>query len=161
MFKLQNVFNFNPCFWFITFYDLTYFIINSGQIFMELLKTKCFSSMFFSFRNILTLFFKPIRLSKVVRYKSAAGTRRAKTSLVGPLKVLTSGTYRGHSGESQGTNTKMKKKKKRKNCFSEAIVLALRIYSSFLQEEQIFKCSQRGRPRDVYGNKLQDVMGTK
>ena len=68
--------------------------------------------MFFSFRNILTLFFKPIRLSKVVRYKSAAGTRRAKTSLVGPLKVLTSGTYRGPSGESQGTNTKMKKKKK-------------------------------------------------
>ena len=75
--------------------------------------------MFFSFRNILTLFFKPIRLSKVVRYKSAAGTRRAKTSLVGPLKVLTSGTYRGPSGESQGTNTKMKKKKNEKIVFQK------------------------------------------
>ena len=117
---------------------------------MELLKTKCFSSMIFSFKNILTLFFKPIRLSKVVRYKSAAGTRRPEDvpcrSRKGPNVRYLQGTFRSVSGD-QYKNEKKKKK--------------LRIYSSFLQEEQIFKCSQRGRPRDVYGNKLQYVPGTK
>ena len=78
---------------------------------MELLKTKCFSSMFFPFRNMLTLFFKPIRLSKVVRYKSAAGTRRPedvpcrspKGSNVRYLQV----TFRGVSGD-QYKNEKKK-----------------------------------------------------
>ena len=35
-----------------------------------------------------------------------AGTQRLGDVLEGPLKVPTSGTYRGPSGDSQGTNTK-------------------------------------------------------
>ena len=31
--------------------------------------------------------------------------------------------------------------------------LVLHIYSCFLQEEQIFKSSKRGRPRDIPGTK--------
>ena len=79
---------------------------------MELLKTKCFSSMFFSFRNILTLFFKPIRLSKVMRCKSAAGTRRPEDvpcrSPKGPNVRYLQGTFRGVSGD-QYKNEKKKK----------------------------------------------------
>ena len=48
-----------------------------------------------------------------------------------------------------------------KNCFSEVIVLVLHICFCLLQEEQIFKSSERGRPRDVYGTQLLDVHGTK
>ena len=47
-----------------------------------------------------------------------------------------------------------------KNWFLEAIVLVLHIYSCFLQEEQIFKSSKQGRPRDLYGALLRDVLGT-
>ena len=39
------------------------------------------------------------------------------------------------------------------------MVLVLRIYSCYLQEEQIFKSSKRGRPWDVYGTQLRDVPG--
>ena len=80
---------------------------------MELLKTKCFSSMFFSFRNILTLFFKPIRLSKVVRYKSAAGTRRPEDvpsrSPKGPNVRYLQGTFRRVSGDQYKNEKKNKK----------------------------------------------------
>ena len=43
------------------------------------------------------------------------------------------------------------------NCFSEVLVLALHVCFSFLQEEQIIKCSTRGLPRDVYRTQLWDV----
>ena len=68
------------------------------------------------------------------------------TSLDGPLKVLTSRTYEGPSGDSQETNTKIEKNKK----------LFL-----FLQEKQIFTSSRRECPRDVYGTQLRDVYRTK
>ena len=48
-----------------------------------------------------------------------------------------------------------------KNCFSEVIVLVLHTCFCFLQEEQIFKSSERGRPRDIYGTQLLDFHGTK
>ena len=48
-----------------------------------------------------------------------------------------------------------------KNCFSEVIVLVLHICFCFLQEEQLFKSSERGRPRDVYRTQLLDAHGTK
>ena len=48
-----------------------------------------------------------------------------------------------------------------KNCFLEAIVFAFQIYSCFfLQEEQIFKSSIRGRPRDQMMGRSRDVRGT-
>ena len=69
----------------------------------------------------------------------------------GPLKVLTSGIYRGPSGESQGTNTKiddfMKKLFFRSNSNNRN-----NKYSKVLKKD--------GRPRDVYGTQLQDVLGT-
>ena len=90
------------------------------------------------------------------------------TSPEGYLNVLTSGTYRGPSGDSQGTNTKiddfMKKLFFRSN--SPCITYLQRYYIfdicfCFLQEEQIFKSSKRVRPRDVYETQLRDVPGTK
>ena len=47
------------------------------------------------------------------------------------------------------------------NCFSEVIVPVLHICFCFLQEEQIFKSFEWGRPRDVYGTQLMDVHWTK
>ena len=55
----------------------------------------------------------------------------------GPLKVLTSGTYRGSSGDSQRTNTKIDNLTKK--CFLEVIALILHIYSCLLQEKNIQK----------------------
>ena len=81
------------------------------------------------------------------------------TSTKCPLKVLTSGTTRGPSGNSQGTNTKIDDLMKK--LFLVAIVFGFHIYSCFLLEKQIFKCSKCGRPRDIYGVQLQDVPGTK
>ena len=48
-----------------------------------------------------------------------------------------------------------------KNCFSEKIVLVLHICFCFLEEEQIFKSSKRGRPRNAYGTQFQEVHRTK
>ena len=51
-----------------------------------------------------------------------------------------------------------------KQWFLKTIVLALHIYPCFLKEEQIFKSSKRGHPRDVSGHpgdKLWDIPGTK
>ena len=45
------------------------------------------------------------------------------TYVEGPLKVLTSGTYRGPSGDSRGTNTKINDLTKK--LFLEAIALVL------------------------------------
>ena len=82
------------------------------------------------------------------------------TSPEGPLKVLMSGTYKGPSGDSQRTNTKiddfMKKLFSRSN--SPCITY---LFLFFLQEEPLFKSSKQGRPRDVYGTQLWDVRGTK
>ena len=81
------------------------------------------------------------------------------TSSEDPLKDFTSGTYRGPSGGSQGTNTKIDDFMKKKN--SEIIVLVLHICFYFLQEEQIFKSSKWERPQNVYGTQLWNVHGTK
>ena len=81
------------------------------------------------------------------------------TSPEGPLKILTSGTSRGPSGDSQGTNTKiddlMKKLFFRCNspCFTHLFLL-------FTGKANIQR-SKRGRPRDVYRTQLRDVQGTK
>ena len=48
-----------------------------------------------------------------------------------------------------------------KSCFSDVIVLVLHTCFCFLEEEQIFKSSKRGRPRDVYGTQFLDVHRTK
>ena len=75
------------------------------------------------------------------------------------LKVLTSGTYRGPSGDSQGTNTKIDDFMK-KLFFRSIRVLVLHICFCFLQEEQIFKSSKRGRLRDsVAGRPWNQMMG--
>ena len=73
--------------------------------------------------------------------------------------VLTFRTYGRPSGNPQGPTQKLTFLWK--NCFSEVIVLVLHICLCFLPEEQIFKSSERGRPRDVYGTQLLDVHGTK
>ena len=82
-----------------------------------------------------------------------------ETSPESPLKVLTSGTYRGPSRDPQGTNTKTDDLIK--IFFSEVKVLALYMYFCFLQEEQIFKSSKWGRPRDVYRTQFLDGLGIK
>ena len=64
----------------------------------------------------------------------------------GPLKVLTSGTYKGPSGGSLETNTKI-------HDFMKKLF--------FRSNSQIFKSSKQGRPWDVYGTHLRDVHGTK
>ena len=70
------------------------------------------------------------------------------TSPEGPLKVLTSRTSRGPSGDSYGTNTKiddlMKKVFFRSNspCFTHLLL--------FLLEKQIFRSSRWRRLLDVY-----------
>ena len=68
-----------------------------------------------------------------------------------PLNVLTSRNYRGLSGDSQGANTKtddlMEKLLFRSN---SSCIAYLFLCFTFLQEEQIFKSSKQGRPRDVY-----------
>ena len=61
-----------------------------------------------------------------------------------PLKVLTSGTYKGPWGDSQGTNTKI-------HDFMKKLF--------FRSNSQIFKSSKRGRPRDLYGTQLRNVHG--
>ena len=92
--------------------------------------------------------------------KHPIGTRRPRDAPEGPLKVLMSGTYKGPSGDSQRTNTKiddfMKKLFSRSN--SPCITY---LFLFFLQEEPLFKSSKQGRPRDVYGTQLWDVRGTK
>ena len=60
----------------------------------------------------------------------------------GPLKILTSGTYNGPSGDSQGTN-------KKHDDFIEKLFFrsnspCIHICFCFLQEEQIFKSYERG-----------------
>ena len=57
------------------------------------------------------------------------------TSPEGYLKILTSGAYRGHLGDSQETNTKTYDVLIKK-LFSEAVVIVLHIYSCFLQKQR-------------------------
>ena len=61
------------------------------------------------------------------------------TSSEGPLKVLMSVTYRGPSGDSQGTNTK----------------------TDDLMKNLFFRSNSTCIPRDVYGTQLRDVPVTK
>ena len=77
----------------------------------------------------------------------------------GLLKVLTSGTYKGPSGNSQGTYTKIDSFMKK--LFFRSNSPGITHLFLFLQEEQIFKSSKRGHPRDVYGTQLRDVHATK
>ena len=69
------------------------------------------------------------------------------TSPEGPLKILTSGTDRKSSGDSQEPIQKL--------------IIYEKIVFQSLQEEQLFKSSKRGRPRDVWGTHLRDDPGTK
>ena len=81
------------------------------------------------------------------------------TSPEGPLKFLTSRTSRGPSGDSQGTNKKINNLMKKmffrcnSSCFTHLLL--------FLLEKQIRKSSKWGRPRDVYGTHLRDVLWTR
>ena len=84
------------------------------------------------------------------------------------LEVLKSESYKGLSGDSQGTNAKIDNfmKKLFFGSNSPCITYLKRYYIfdirfCFLQEEQIFKSSKRVRPQDVYGTQLRDVPGTK
>ena len=98
-----------------------------------------------------------------IDYKSNEGTPLAYdvpgTSPEGPLKVVTSRTYRGLSGGPQGTNTKTDNLMKK--LFFRSNTSSITYVSCFLQKEQIFKSSKRGHPQDVNGTKLWDVPGTK
>ena len=79
------------------------------------------------------------------------------TSPEGHLKVLTSRTCTGPSGDQYKKLLEAIIKK-----LLEAIVLLLYIYFCFLQEEQLFKSSERGRPRDwdpVMGRHEEQMMG--
>ena len=67
--------------------------------------------------------------------------------------------YRGPSGDSWETNTKLDDLIKK--VFLDAIILVLHIYYHFLLEKQIFKSSKWERPRNIYGTHLWDVPGTK
>ena len=81
------------------------------------------------------------------------------TSPGGPLKVLTSGTYREPfrrlSEDLSKFNDFIEKLFFRSN--SPCITYLL----LFFTEEKMFKRSKRGRPWDVYGTQLRDVPGTK
>ena len=101
---------------------------------------------------------KYFRIGKIIIGNTQPAQDVPGTSPESLLKVLTSGTYRGPSGDSQGTNTKiddfMKKLFFRSN--SPCITYLQRYYIfdicfCFLQEEQIFKSSKRVHPRDAYG----------
>ena len=87
-----------------------------------------------------------ITIEKIIIINTQAVHEVPGTSSDGLLKVLTFRTYKGPSGDSQGTNTKIEKNKK----------LFL-----FLQEKQIFTSSRRECPRGVYGTQLRDVCRTK
>ena len=79
------------------------------------------------------------------------------TSPEGPLKVLTSETYKEPSGNSQGTNTKTDDFMK-KMFFRCNYILVLHICFCFLQEEKIFKISKRGCLRDQVAGRPWDQM---
>ena len=100
-----------------------------------------------------------ITIEKIIIGNTQPAQFVPRTSPEGPLKVLTPGTYRGPSETLWGPIQTLMILWK--NCFSEVIVLVIHICICFLQEEQIFKSSKRGRSRDVYGTELQDVHGTK
>ena len=79
--------------------------------------------------------------------------RRDTTSRGRPLKVPYRSYCLGPTGDFQGTlrGPSQKLMILWKNCFLDAKVLVLHIYSCFLKEEEIFKSSKQERPRDVYG----------
>ena len=90
----------------------------------------------------------------------SAGSDVPGTFPEGTLKVLTSWIYRGPSGDSWETNTKLDDLIKKK-VFLDKIILVLHIYYHFLLEKQIFKSSKWECPRNIYGTHLWDVPGTK
>ena len=90
---------------------------------------------------------KYFRIGKIIIGNTQPAQDVPGTSPESLLKVLTSGTYRGPSGDSQGTNAKIDDFMK-KLFFRSIRVLLLHIWFCFLQEEQIFKSSKRGRLRD-------------
>ena len=99
------------------------------------------------------------RIEKIIIGNTQPAHDVQGTSPESLLKVLTSGTYRGPSGDSQGTNTKTDDFMK-KLFFRKIRVLVLHIYFCFLKEEQIFKSSKRGRLRDpVAGCPWDQMMG--
>ena len=90
-------------------------------------------------------------LTQLVRY--VPGTSRE-----GIRKVITSGTFKGLSEDTYGTNKKLMIWWKK--CLLNAIVFVLHIYYCFWLEKQISKSSKWGRPRDIYRAQLREVLGT-
>ena len=70
-------------------------------------------------------------------------TQQARTIRERPLKVLTSRTYRNLQ------------------ILNLWLPLVFHIYSCLLQEKQTFRCSKWGRPQDVYGLQMGNVLETK
>ena len=100
---------------------------------------------------------KYFRIGKIIIGNTQPAQDVPGTSPESLLKVLTSGTYRGLSGDSQGTNAKIDDFMK-KLFFRSIRVLLLHIWFCFLQEEQIFKSSKRGRLRDPVAERPWDQM---
>ena len=99
------------------------------------------------------------RIEKVIIGNTQAAHDVPGTSPDSLLKVLMYGTYREPSGDSQGTNTKIDDFMK-KLFFRSIRVLVLHICFCFLQQEQIFKSSKRGRLKDsVAGRPWDQIMG--
>ena len=107
------------------------------------------------------------RIEKIIIGNTQPAHDVPETSSESLLKVLTSGNYRGPSGDYQGTNTKTDDFMK-KLFFRSIRVLVLHICFCFLQEEQIFKSSKRGplrnpvagHPWDQMIGRSRDVCGT-
>ena len=93
-------------------------------------------------------------LSSRFLINSPASTRRPGTSLEGFLKVLTSGTSRGSSGDSQGTNTKIDDLMKK--VFLNALVLVSRIYFCFYWKSKYSKVLNG----NVHGTSMGPSCGT-
>ena len=101
----------------------------------------------------MVLILNPTQLAHDVRWTAPQGS----------LKVLTSGTYRGPSEDSQWTDTKVDEFMK-KLCFRSKS-LVLHIYSCFLQERETFKNYKlrdavAGRPGDQMVGRSTEVHRT-
>ena len=79
----------------------------------------------------------------------------------GSLKVLTSGTYKGSSGDSQGTNTKTDELTKKLFFKSNSPCITYVILFSAGKKKFKSYTWRPGRPRDFYGTQLRVVPKTK
>ena len=99
-----------------------------------------------------------ITIEKVIIGSTQPAHGNPETSLEGPLKVLTSGTYRGPSEDSQGANTKIDIKNfKKLFCSSNSPWITYLLF--FLQEEKMCKRSKWGRHRTSMGPSCKTSLG--